>query len=645
MLDFMRKKKNSWIIKAFFAVIVLTFVGFGVDMSQRRNSQDSIVAEVDGISIGSQEYAGLYNQQLAYYKGLFKDKMDDETLERLNIGQSVLDSLISKALILGEAKRNRLRVSDREVQDKILKTPNFHQDGVFDMEYYQAILIANRLTPEDYEAGVEEQLLIEKMRSKALSEVSVTDEDIRKEYLRQNRALSIYYFNLSSEDYLSRIDITDEEAKKFIEDYPEPYLNPAQVRVAYTYLDRAEFAASLKIGTEVLKAYYDDNIRRYYRPKEVSASHILIRPTPGAEDAVAAKADARKKTEELLRKINSGSDFAKLAEKHSEDHGSAKKGGELGFFGEGRMVKPFEEAAFGLKKGGVSGIVETEYGFHIIKADDIRGGTTKPFSEVKGEIRGVLTEERVSKDGRALMVEIHEIYNTTGSGAENIAKPKLKAESESRGLKFVETPLFAEGDNLAEGSEESLQRASFNLVSGSTSGIIETKGGFYVLKVLERVDEHMPPYEDVAEQVKGDMADERATEMAAETAEDILGEILAATVSFEDAAKGEGAEVKSSGFFKLSQGYVPEVGIYTADRPELFDISRDEPHYGSIVDMAGRYFLVKYKDSKEPLEEGLLKNREDTRRTLLDRLRTETEELWLEGLRSEADITVNPDYM
>ncbi|MCK5237252.1 MAG: SurA N-terminal domain-containing protein [Deltaproteobacteria bacterium] len=643
MLELMRKKSRSSLMLFAIAAISIVFVFSYINMGGNSQVTEQVVATVDGDSITVQQYNNMYQQQVNYYQKVLKENFSDEMMKRLKVREQALDTLVDNVLMTRAARKSRVRVSDKEVQDRILADPLFQKDGVFSEEVYYSMLDSNRVKAEDYEESVKSDIKVDKLRRGILEAVVVDDQELRREYLRNSSEISIHFVELSSESYASDIIINEEDARKYLDEHKEDYMVPLKVRAAYAYLSNDDVLKSVTVTDEEIKDYYDKNISSYYVKKEVKARHILIRPEVGAEDSVKADEEAKAKAEEIHKKIIKGGDFTKQVMEHSEDRTSIDEGGSLGWFGEGAMVQPFEDAAFSTGKGETSEVVKTSYGYHIIRVDDARGGSATPFSEVKKEISDHLTGLRAEREGRDRVAALHDELKSLGVDDASLTEAKTKIEE--GGVSFNITSLFGEDDkDVALNSNLSLKKSVFQLAAGDASGVIETEDGFYVIKVIERVEEHVTPFAEVSHKVEKALLTEKASVIAGEKAGSLLEKILGGS-DYRDVAKENDLEVRDTTFFTLPQKYIPEFGAYTGNIPDLFDITPDKPVYSFVIPHLERFYIVKLKERRDADLEVFEANKENIRAELLTERRNQREKEWMDGLREKADITYNPDYL
>ncbi|MDP2689660.1 MAG: SurA N-terminal domain-containing protein, partial [Deltaproteobacteria bacterium] len=407
MLESIRKRKNSIVILAAFAAIILVFIFWGAGPGGNGDDDRTVVATVDGTPISSREYASLYKRELDYYRNTFKDRPADEIAQKLDLKNRALSILINRTIAIKAANEDGLSVSKDEVHAAIQSMPVFGANGVFDKKLYFDVLSSNRINPADFEKGVEEDLLAAKVRDRIVKGITVSEAEAKDAYFKVNRKVDLSYIAIGADRFKKGVEATKEEAQQFLRENGSLFMLPARVKAYYAYADYSELAKKAAVRDSEIKELYDKNSSEYMTPEKVKARHILIRPeAKGAEDLGAATQEARKKAEEVLSGLKTGGKFAELARKHSKDPGSAKQGGDLGWFERGVMIKPFEDAVFSMKKGETSGVVETEFGFHIIRLDDKSDSALKPFNEVKKQIRDRIAADKAHTSAREASLAI-----------------------------------------------------------------------------------------------------------------------------------------------------------------------------------------------------------------------------------------------
>lgn len=635
MLEGIRKRRNSFVILLAFAAIILVFVFWGVGPNTGGGPEQGAVATVDGTSIPARDYANLYKRQFEYYKSTFKGQFDEEMAKKLDLKRRAVEILINRSLAIKAAKAEGMEVSAAEVQDAIKAIPAFAKNGVFDKETYFQALSSNRVQPAEFEKSVEMDLLTMKMRDKVVKDVKVSDEDIKAEYKAENRKIDLSYIGVAGASFKKDVPVTDDEAREYLKKNGSEFMVPVKVKAYYAHTDLKDISAKVKVTDDEIKDFYDKNQKQFETPEEARARHILIRPDMNATDKDKAKEAARAKAEEILNKLKTGANFGDLAKKYSADPGSARLGGELGWFPRGVMVKSFEAAVFSLKKGELSPVVETEFGYHIILLEEKREGGAVPLNKVRDRIVTALKGKKAKQEARDAVASVQNAFKE----ARTVEELK-KAASANKLIKTAETGLFQENDKTQLlATNAALRDAVFFLKAGETSGVVDGQDGYYIIKVLERVDAHVADYKDVAAKVKDRLASIKANEMARKKASDMLAAVKGGE-EINAAAKKEGLKVEDSGYFSRVDGVIPKIGVFAAENEKLFGLTPASPYYPEVLEQGGRFYVLKLKDVKEADEAGLGSRQEEIRGRLLAQKQEEVLSKWLEGLRAKAKIQI-----
>lgn len=629
MLDIFRNKKNSGLLIGILGVIVLGFVFFGIPTG---GGAKNYVAMVDGEKISVNEYQKLYRQQVNYLKDQMGDRFSEDLLDKMGIRDRTVSMLINNILILKAANKDGMTVSDSEVQDIILNIPVFQDNGVFNKEKYFSVLQQNRMEVSEFESGVRQDLIMEKMREKVVSELEVTEEDAWKRFAADNRSVSFDYISAKPESFIADAEPDTEEVSKYFDEHGFTFTEPTKIKVYYAKLGIDDLAKEMVPSEDDLKNFYEEHKEDYFTPAKIRARHILVR---NGKD----KEQSRKKASGLLERVKAGEGFAKLAKEFSEDPGSAKKGGDLSYFTEGTMVKPFEDAAFSMAPGEVSGLVETVYGFHIIKVEDKKDSGYRPLKEVRED----LTPKFARVEAGALAVgraaELTVAFEAAGDA------DALKKAAEDAGFKFAEAGPFAEGDRDNEIALDDLARsAAFGLDAGGVSAPVEAKETVYLIKVTERVEEHIPPFEEVASKVTAAAKKAKSVKLASEAAEGLLKR-LSEGATFEEEAKGESFESGATELAIKRSGYLRDLSLNVTGRDGFFDVTPEAPYFGEVVEDNSIFYVFKYKDFKDAERKAFDENKEAYMNMLAEEGKTEAMTDWIESLREGAELRVNQDLL
>lgn len=376
--------------------IVPAFVMVGVDGYRNFTGSTETVAVVAGFQIKKDRWDAAHKQDVDRIRAT-NPSVDARTLDTDAFKYASLERLVREQLLGTFVEKHHVTVGDQRLalelqQDQFIASLR-KSDGSIDIDRYKEALLRQGMTPVAYEQTVRRDVA----KSQVLQVVQLsgvqtpTTAKMAIDPFFEQREVQVLQFQPNT--YQATIKPTQADVEKFYSDNQNLFKVAEQVDIEYLLLDLPSVTDSVKINEDELKAYYDQNAARYSTPEERKARHILL-----AVDAKASAADketARKQAQSLLAQINANPKvFPDLAKKHSQDPGSASNGGDLGFFQKGAMVKPFEEAAFNLKQGGVSDIVETEFGFHIIQVVEIKTSTQRSFESVKVQLEADLKKQQ-----------------------------------------------------------------------------------------------------------------------------------------------------------------------------------------------------------------------------------------------------------
>jgi peptidyl-prolyl cis-trans isomerase D len=358
MLDRMRRHK-AW-LQWSLVLVVLAFIIFYIPDFLRGSGADAAsgetVASVEGHAITSGEFRRTYTAQLQAYRSAYGGNMSEQLLKQLGIEQQILQQMVDEQASLAEADRLGIDVSDEEVRQRILAIPAFQENGHFIGEQrYQQLLRMQRppVSPSEFENSVRRSLRVDKLRASLTEWLSVPDKELEQEYRRRNDKVKLQVVSFTADSFRSQVTTTDAEVSAHFDAHKNDFKVPEKRKIRFLLVDVDAIKAKITVPPADIERAYNANIDQYTTPEQIRASHILLK-TEGKDDA-AVKA----KAEELDKQAKAGADFAELAKKNSEDEGTAKNGGDLDFFGRGRMVPEFEQVAFSMQPGQVSDVVKS----------------------------------------------------------------------------------------------------------------------------------------------------------------------------------------------------------------------------------------------------------------------------------------------
>ena len=433
MFDFIRKHTKVT-MALLFLLIVPSFILVGMDSANRSSDKGVAVAVVDGKDIIQSEWDRAHQVEVDRLRAQMP-ALDIKLLDSPEARYSTLEKLVRDRVIAAAADKFRLSTSDQRLARELQQSPEIaslrRADGSLDMERYRQLLGSQNLSPEMFEANVRADL----SRRQVLTPLAASGiagsaaADLTLDAFFEKREIQVARFNPS--DFAAKLNPTDAELEQFYKANEKMFQAPEQASIEYLVLDVAAVTKGIVVNEADLKTYYEQNAQRLSSAEERRASHILIASPKTAPAADRQKAAA--KAAELLAAVQKAPDtFAEVARKNSQDPGSAPNGGDLDFFARGAMVKPFEDVAFGMKKGELSGVVESDFGYHIIKLTDIKASKQRSFEEMKPELEADLKKQQAQKK----FAETAEVFTNGVYEQSDALKPlaeRLKLEVRSAG--------------------------------------------------------------------------------------------------------------------------------------------------------------------------------------------------------------------
>ena len=556
------------------------------------------------------------------------------------------EQLITQKALVVEAERMGLRASDEELRDElqhgIYATTLFPGGKFIGEDAYQNLLQNAELTVPQFEAGVKQDVLVRKLRNLVAASASVNDTDVRKEFDKRNTKIKFQYAVITEADLRKGIHPTETELKAFYERNKATYNNsiPEKRKLTYAVIDNSRIASNTQVTPDDLQSYYNQHRDEYRVPEQVNVRHILIKsPAAGADGKVDAKADtdAKAKAEGILKQLAAGgANFADLAKKYSEDPGSAKNGGSLGWIGKGRTVPEFESAAFSLAKGGTSGLVKSSYGYHIIHVDDKQDAHVKTFDEVKPEIEAVLRQQKAA---RAAEGEANAFLNQARTSG-------LEKAAGAKGLQVTTTDFVSRTDTLPGiGNAPQFMEAAFAQSTKAALDMIQTPQGYVIYQVLDVKPPATPTFEEIRSRVEEEFKNQRATELLSQKTQE-LADRAQAEHDLKKAAKELGATLKTSDLVDPN-GQVPDIGSMAGPASQAFALKPGE--ISGPISSAGTGALLQILEKQQPSETDFTAKKDEVRDTLLQQKQNELFGLFVSNLRQQMEksgkIKINQEEM
>lgn len=430
MFDFVRK--HTRLFQFILLILILpSFVLLGVEgYSRFMDGSNAPVATVDGRAITQMEWDASHREQVDRMRRQMPN-LDAKLFDAPEMKKEALENLLRERVLQSAAQSQHLSVSDAQVEQMIRNDPQFAILRGADGKINTAVLAAQGMSADMFVQRLRQDLTLNQVlapvgRSSLATQASAT---LAFDALLQQRELQFQRFD--AKDYAAKLQPTDAELEAYYKDakVSARYQLPESADIEYLVMDLAALSTDVTLNAEEVRQYYEQNISRYTQAEERRASHILIKAGEGSSADEKAKAKAR--AEALLaeaRKNPAG--FADLARKNSQDEGSAANGGDLDFFGRGAMVKPFEDAAYAIKQGDISNVVQSDFGFHIIQVTGVRGGEKRPFESVRAEIEAELRKQLAQKRYAELAEQFtNTVYEQADSLQPAADKFKLKVQT------------------------------------------------------------------------------------------------------------------------------------------------------------------------------------------------------------------------
>ena len=531
-LSYMRRHQR-WLY-VFLWLVIAAFIILYIPAFQgaQAGSPGETLASVGGLPITVGEFQRDYLRQRQTYERMYPGRLDAAMLKRLGLEAQVLDGLVADRVIALEARRLGITVDDEAVAREIATAPEYQRDGHFiGTAEIRRVLELRGMTVEEFENAVRGNLLRKKLGALVASGVSVSPGEVEREFRRRTEQLKAEYVLVEAARFRPQVVVSDADVAARFEAQKDHYKIPERRVLSYVLVDGEALRSRVSVTEAELEADYSEHKEEFREPEQTCASHILVKvkATPGDEQGH-ADADAKQIAEGLLAKLNAGGDFAALAKASSEDKGSAAQGGDLSCFARGSMVPEFENAAFSQAPGTTSGLVKTNYGYHIIRVASHREEALASLTQVKEQIRQRLTLDRV----QAL----------AATQAEAVAgalrnRRTLEEAARAQGLAVAKSAPVTRGEVASPLGSPAIVARAFEMKKGDIEKeAFPVPQGFALISLAEIEPPRVPELKEVQDKVKADLILERAREKARAQAAEIHSR--AETGGLEKAATAAG---------------------------------------------------------------------------------------------------------
>ncbi len=545
--------------------------------------------------------------------------------------QRAAEQLITRQALISEAEHLGMRVTPDEVKDELQHgryAATFFPGGNFiGQQEYEDMLQRANLTPAKFEDEVGKDILLTKLQALISGSAGVSDAEIHEQFVKQNSKVKFEYAVLKQDDIKKGLHPTDAELKSYFDTHKGSYANsiPEKRKVKYAILDTAKVEASVQITQSDLQNYYDQHRDQYRVPEQVKVSHILIKtPLPGPDGKIDEKGvtEAQHRAEDILKQLKSGTKFETLAEKYSEDPGSAKQGGSLGWIGRGQTVPEFEKVAFSLPKGQMSDLVKSSYGFHIIRVDDKQDAHMKSLDEVKSEIEPQLKRQK------AQQLLQHEADNLLADAQKN----GIDAAAAKDHIPVITSDYFSRKDMLPGlGPSPQFMDAVFAATDKGKPDMAPAAEGTVVFELLDTKPASTPTLEEIRSKVEEDFKNDQSRTLLNQKIQE-LSDRAKAEHDLKRAAKELGATLKTSDLV-LPDAQVPEVGSMAGAASVAFSMKPGE--ISGPINNGSDAVVLSVLENQQPSEAEYAAKRDQIRDQLVQGKQQERFALFVSNLVDE----------
>ncbi len=629
MLDLMRRHAYSWGTRLLLGFITLVFVFWGLGTGFF--SQVHPVATIDGQRVLADQVDREANRLRQTIQSMYGANAA-AVLKHVNLREEALDQIIEKELIAREAQHLGLRVSTESLERKIASERAFQVDGQFDFQAYQEVLRENGLTPTEYENGMRSAMIADTLQHMIENGVNASDDEMRHAYDLRNQRIGLAYLELPWQQFSAQVKPTDQQIANYYKQHAEEFREPERARIAFIHYEPRALSAGYTPSDKEIEDYYQRNLKtRFTHPDLVRASHILVAVPAGATEK--EKAAAKAKAEDIVKQLKAGADFKSLAEKYSDDTSNKLSGGDLGYFPRGQMIKPFEDAVFQMKPGEIA-IVETKFGYHVVKLDDFKPAHVDTLAEAKPRI---IDEMRSQAGAKLARQDIDEDLGAALGGA------KLQDIAKKRGLDVVEPPSFAAGETIQGVSRESgLSQKAFSMEPGQV-GTVPGAAPF-LLQLIEKTPSRIPPLKEIEAKVRDAYIRGMAEAAARDQARKLIAQVKT-PADFQRVAQDAKLPIHNVDPFDRSSGSVPGIGNFPEVTDEAGTVAQVPSVIGRVMEQGGNSYIFEVVSRTNPSDEQWASAKDSFEEEYLAGRRAQAWTRFLDELKSRAKITINAEQL
>ena len=619
MITVMRRYRRM--LQIGLLLVIAAFVLTSVFVGTMRDGPDraDAVASVNGEAIPLERYQRRYQAYLDAYSRVYRDRFSPELAEQLGLPQQAVNDLVQEALVVQRARAEGLDVSDEELNAQIQAVPAFQDNGRFSLRRYQDFLRRRGTSAGAFEGDVRRELTRMKVETTVKGGIKVSEAELEQAFVVRREEARAAWALVDVGALATAAAASDDEVQSYLKDHQSEFKQPDRRRVQYVTVPPKDFHP--QVAEAEIEKYYTEHAQEFGTPRQVRAAHLLVSvPQTGGSEA---EDKARAKVADAIKRVKGGADFGKLASEVSEDPGSKTKGGELGWVKKGEMVPQFEEALFNLKQGELTAEpVRSPFGYHAIKALEVKSESRKPLREVAPVIRERLAGEAADKAARARADEVR----TPLQSAKD-----FMAEAKRLNLTPVETTLAKVERPLMLGGPDPLEEAAFGLTAGGVSAPVKTPAGWVVLKSIESIPAGVPPLAEIRDKVVAAVKRQKAETLGLERAKQLAADGKAADLQV--VAKKAGAQTGETKRFSRAKPAerLPGDAQLAALQTPAGDVTQP-------VKSPQGYYVLKVLERAAPSMAELPAARDRLSKEVLAQKQSQAWEAWISGARINAKV-------
>jgi peptidyl-prolyl cis-trans isomerase D len=630
MLTILRKRAQSTAIQFLVLAIAVVFIfwGVGTNLSNKRNS----VATVNNTEISFTAYQRSYERAVDNFSQQFGGSIPKGLLDNIGMKNQVLNQMIQTELLRQGGRKMGLSTSQLSTREKIKTMPVFQENGIFSMKRYEEILSQNRTNPSSFEADLQSDLLTQRVSSVINDFSMVTDSAVQALIDYGEEKIKLDYVVLNSDDFLDKITVEDQALTEWYKGMQDNYKSEPTIRIKYLFFKYDDDIDQVVLENGVASAQYDNEKDLYETPEKRRARHILFKVTDQNDERL--KKEVKEKAAKVLALAKKGEDFAALAQEYSEDQ-TKTKGGDLGFFGRGQMVKSFDEAVFSMTEGQISELVESPFGYHVIKLETIKPMMTRSFESVENEITTRLKKEKA----------VGYTFQRASTAYEDIIRAgsidKYEAEKKAPVVQSDYFPRNSPPPSIS--TDIQLKENLLSLNKGELSSLIKLDNGYSIVFIDDVKEPEVPKLEDIRQRVEKDYKKEKAVEMTAKAAETLLKDALAKN-KLSEAATVLNLKATQSEFIKRS-AMQSNANPPAQVAQDAFQLPGSQTLPKEAITIGEKYYIYQIIDRQQKSAEISEEQRKQAEQQLLSEIQNRNLSNWLSHLERNSKIWTNQNLL